>query len=95
MRKESALIFRLSLVASAGIIGGLSYWHSSKEAKPTLSSIISQKQSKALNTPEPQQHIPQRTDTPIECTLPDGSTFWTNASRCEGADLNNRISIAN
>jgi hypothetical protein len=42
----------------------------------------------------PQQQISGRTDTPIECPLPDGATFWTNAATCEGADLHNRISIA-
>ena len=35
-----------------------------------------------------------RTDTPIECKKSDGTVFYTNATRCEDADLNNRISIA-
>lgn len=94
MRKDSALIFILSLVASAGIVGGLSYWYSLEGEPEITSAPLSQKQPTATGTVEPQQHIPQRTDTPIECTLPDGSTFWTNASACEDADLNNRISRA-
>jgi len=36
----------------------------------------------------------RRTATPIKCTKPDGSVFWTNAARCEGADLDNRLSYA-
>ena len=35
-----------------------------------------------------------RTDTPIKCHDPEVGEFWTNAATCAGADLNNRISIA-
>ena len=33
-----------------------------------------------------------RTDTPIKCFDPEVGEFWTNASTCAGADLNNHLS---
>lgn len=35
-----------------------------------------------------------RTIAPIKCIDPEIGEFWTNAATCEGADLYNRISIA-
>ncbi len=42
----------------------------------------------------PRKFAPRRTDTPLECEHTDGSTFWTNAATCEGADLNSRMSFS-
>ena len=42
----------------------------------------------------PTQPVVRRTATPIKCVKSNGTVFYTNASRCEDADLNNRISIA-
>ncbi len=34
-----------------------------------------------------------RTDTILSCTGPDGTPFFTNAARCEDADLDNRVNV--
>lgn len=36
---------------------------------------------------------PSRTDTILRCTAPDGSTFYTNATSCDAADLDNRVNV--
>ena len=94
MRRESAIIFILSLLLAAGIVSGANYWYVYRNADQPTASQQTSLLSLQLGSKGDQQRIPQRTDTPIECQLPDGSTFWTNATRCEDADLDNRISIA-
>jgi len=42
--------------------------------------------------PQANQPAKQRTTKIIQCIQLDGSVFWTNASRCEDADLNNSLS---
>lgn len=36
---------------------------------------------------------PGRTDTILTCTAADGQVYYTNATRCEDADLDNRINV--
>ncbi len=36
---------------------------------------------------------PPRRDTILTCTAVDGTVFYTNASRCEEADLENRVNV--
>lgn len=43
--------------------------------------------------PEPAAPSPGRTDTILTCTAADGQIFYTNATRCEEADLDNRINV--
>ena len=44
--------------------------------------------------PEPSRTA-GRTDTILTCTAVDGQVFYTNASRCEDADLDNRVNVLN
>jgi hypothetical protein len=49
------------------------------------------------NSGEPGNRVPATatnatpSDRILTCTAPDGSTFYTNAARCEDADLRNRV----
>lgn len=39
------------------------------------------------------QRDPGRSDTILTCTSVDGQVFYTNATRCEDADLDNRVNV--
>ena len=39
------------------------------------------------------QRDPDRSDTILTCTSVDGQVFYTNATRCEDADLDNRVNV--
>lgn len=91
MQKESLIIFVFSLLLAIGIVGGIHFW------------FVYQTNNQPTFVPNPQvpQFAPAKrkpathsSNNPIECFLADGSTFWTNANRCEDADLNNQISHA-
>lgn len=75
MRKESTVIFVLSAAITAGIVGTSIYLHEGQATGPTG----------PVGGQAPQPANPNRT-TPYECTLPDGSRFWTNAASCDAAD---------
>jgi hypothetical protein len=40
----------------------------------------------------PNQPTQRRTNKILQCTQPNGSVFWTNASSCANANLNNTLS---
>jgi len=96
MRKDSAFIFGFSVLITAGIVGGAYYMNvvrpsqpSEHLPKPTISS------SRVVgNSIDPGAARPHWTDKPIKCIDEEIGEFWTNASNCEDADLNNRLSIA-
>jgi hypothetical protein len=96
MRKDSLIIFSVSIVLTLGIVGGLHYLYLQNQKRTP--NPVSIQPSPAVGATQPKRSIVppanRRTSTPIKCTKSDGSVFWTNAARCEGADLNNRLSFA-
>lgn len=58
---------------------------SSATRAPAAPSTIS---DTATTTP-----APTRSDTILTCEAVDGSIFYTNATRCEDADLDNRVNV--
>ncbi|MEM1412389.1 MAG: hypothetical protein AAGH19_08520 [Pseudomonadota bacterium] len=47
----------------------------------------------AANATMISQRAPDRTETILTCSAADGAVFYTNATRCEDADLDNRINV--
>lgn len=99
MRKDSLIIFTVSIVLTLGIVGGAHFLYLQKQKG--VSNPASNTSHQSPSTVQPTQarssDIPpanHRTATPIKCTKSDGTVFWTNAARCEGADLGNRLSYA-
>ena len=96
MRKESLVIFTISIVLTIGIVGGAHYLYLQQQNKSVGTATyrqptpIAQSKTTSRNT----QPIKGRTAVPIKCKKPDGSVFWTNALRCADADLDNRLSFA-
>jgi hypothetical protein len=41
----------------------------------------------------PVTRAPNRSDTILTCSAADGTVFYTNATRCEQADLENRVNV--
>ncbi|RLA42942.1 MAG: hypothetical protein DRR42_22530 [Gammaproteobacteria bacterium] len=96
MRKDSLVIFSISIVLSLGIVGGTYYLYLQKRQWPPNPAITEPptRIDAGQATGRTAVAANRRTATPIKCTKPDGSVFWTNATRCEGADLDNRLSFA-
>jgi hypothetical protein len=96
MKKDSLVIFSLSALLSLGIVGGMYYFHLQWQQWPPDPAVVESPYRINTGQPKGNSRMPanHRTDTPIKCTKPDGSVFWTNAARCEGADLDNRLSYA-
>jgi hypothetical protein len=96
MRKESLVYTATSIVLMAAIVAGVHY-HGQQEQNAPNDEAAGESQPAIGNAPADSnvsRPNVRRTATPIRCTLPDGSVFYTNASRCEDADLDNRLSIA-
>ena len=104
MRKDSLVIFVISVVLTLGIVGGLHYLYLQKQ-KQAPSEVITEPSSD-IGTGKTYQPTIQptvrrtvtppavrRTATAIKCVKPDGTVFWTNATQCKYADLNNRLSF--
>lgn len=94
MRKDSLIIFSISIVLTLGIVGGLHYLYLQNQ-KRTPDPVSIQPPLTVGATQPKRSTVPpanRRTSTIIECTKPDGSVFYTNARRCEDADLNNTLS---
>ena len=96
MRKESLIVFAKSILLTLGIVGGAYYLYL-QDQKTTPDEEVAEPQpgignEQAVNPTD--KPVVRRTDTPIKCTQADGSVFWTNATRCEDADLDNRLSFA-
>lgn len=96
MRKDSLVIFVTSIVLTLGIVGGAHYLYLQNLEKVPFEAEVKPPSDIATGKPyvPPVRPAVRRTATVIECTTPNGAIFYTNASRCEDADLNNRISIA-
>jgi hypothetical protein len=94
MRKDSLIIFSVSIVLTLGIVGGAHYLYLQNQKRiPDPASIppspaVGAAQSKRSTVPPANP----RKSTVIKCTKPDGSVFYTNARRCQDADLNNTLS---
>ncbi len=95
MRKDTFVIFSISIVLTLGIVGGAHYLYLQKQTLPPNPDISEPQPPEHKDRVTGQAAIPanKRTSKIIECTKPDGSVFWTNAARCEGADLGNTLSI--
>lgn len=96
MRKDSALIFGISVLITIGIVGGAYYmnvvWqpqaqNANDQPAPSTSQLNG-------NSAATQANEPRWTDQPIKCFNEEYGEFWTNAKNCESADLKNRLSIA-
>jgi len=88
----------ISIVLTLGIVGGLHYFYLQNQKVIPERSSFEPKPKDIVNTPpQPklQESKPTRGQTAkiIKCTQANGSVFWTNASRCEDANLNNTLSI--
>jgi hypothetical protein len=105
MRKDSATITGVTVVLTAAIIGGGYYMAivrhpaqtspESADAWQTLTPRPDQASGSARTVPDVPAGTSQgRTDTPIKCYDPELGEFWTNATTCDQADLNNRLSYS-
>jgi len=96
MRKESLIYTAISIVLMLAIVAGVHYLDQQEQEATTDRATGESRPgvSNAQSANPVSQPAVRRTATPIKCTLPDGSVFYTNASRCENADLDNRLSIA-
>ena len=94
MRKDSLIVFATSIVLTLGIIGGAHYLYlQDQKLIPDEPVVKPQAVTGAVQTKSRMnQPAKRRTAKIIQCTQPDGSVFWTNANRCEDADLNNTLS---
>ena len=94
MRKDSLIVFVTSIVLTLGIVGGAHYLYLQDQkmipdvpvAKPK--AVTGTARSKPITN----QPARGRTAKIIKCTQPNGTVFWTNASRCKNANLNNTLS---
>ena len=96
MRKESLVLFATSIVLMLANIGGTHYLYL-QDQKATPEKEAREPPYGTGNASASDRNVKPdvvRTATPIKCTQADGSVFYTNASRCEDADLNNRLSYA-
>ena len=96
MRKDSLVILVTSIVLTLGIVGSAHYLYLQDLKK--VPGEVTVKPPSDIGTGKsylpPTQPAIRRTDTAIKCKKSDGTVFYTNATRCKDADLNNRISIA-
>lgn len=94
MRKESLIIFAISIVLTVGIVGGTHYLYlQNQKVIPDEPAVKPRAVAGAVQSrPQQNQLARRRTAKIIKCTQADGSVFWTNASRCEDADLDNSLS---
>lgn len=99
MRRDSKIILSTSVLLTAAIIGGAHLY-----ANRSGSSLSIAESESPNATTMPRQHMEAldvSAETPlartweiIECHDPEIGTFYTNATACEDADLENRISDA-
>ena len=101
MRKDSQVIFAVSIALTLAIVGGVHYLYLQDQKKmagtnPATHQPVGNFARTSNGQPKSVTHrsSTRRTATPIECKQADGTVFWTNASRCKDADLENRLSFA-
>ena len=96
MSKESLFGFAKFIVLTLGVAGGAYYFYLQDQKAAPYEQVAEPQpdigNAQAVNPTD--KPAVRRTDTPIKCTQADGSVFWTNATRCEDADLDNRLSFA-
>jgi len=97
VRKESLIIFVTAIVLTLGIVGGLHYLYLQDQKTIPEQPAVKSKPKGVADAPQPRSRTSKptrgRSAKIIKCTQADGTVFWTNASRCEDADLNNTLSI--
>jgi hypothetical protein len=98
MRKDSVFIFGMSVLITAGIVGGVYYMNIVRPIEQADSWPRQMQTPNARpatgNVASPAYSQNERTDRIIKCVDPQRGEFWTNAKNCESADLDNRISNA-
>ena len=104
MRKDSRFILGVTTLITAAVVGGGYYMaqqsrEQARENAPGGWQEIQPGPASPAATGNPSKRVsaetpPGRTGTPIKCQDPELGEYWTNASRCEDADLHNRMSIA-
>ncbi len=62
-------------------------------ASPTSAEPARRRTDSAVEADQGAQRDPGRSDTILTCTSVDGQVFYTNATRCEDADLDNRVNV--
>ena len=62
-------------------------------AKAPAQDVAESRPPAAAPAPQPAEPAAGRTSTILTCTAADGQVFYTNATRCEEADLENRINV--
>jgi hypothetical protein len=89
MKKDSLIILFFSVSMTVAVVGGAYYLTivRNTQARPTVNDAVGE----VKDFPQASNY---RTNTPIKCHDPEVGEFWTNASSCDGADLNNRMSYA-
>jgi hypothetical protein len=102
MRRDSVIIMVLSTLVAIAIVG-IGYYLQSLSAAATSpiseeagwTTLETRADPAVGNSTNDSAQAPSgRTDTPIKCHDPEVGDFWTNADRCEDADLHNRLSYA-
>lgn len=98
MKKDSIIIFSISVLITAAIVGGAHYMSIvrpiHKQATQSRPESIPDNQRHTGDLTTSQQTKPAWTDTPIKCFDEKVGEFWTNANSCDNANLGNRLSIA-
>ncbi len=95
MRKDSLIIFFLTIVLTLGIVGGAHYLYLQNLNR--IPDPVSIQPSPVAGATQPKHNIvppvSRSNSTILKCTQPNGSVFYTNASRCANADLDNTLSV--
>ena len=94
MRKDSLIILVTTIVLTLGIVGGAHYLYlQNQNLIPDEPAVKPQAVADAVQPgPHTNQPARRRSAKIIQCTQPNGSVFWTNASHCKAANLNNTLS---
>ena len=91
MRSESIFIFLISLAITIGIVSATYYFTVVRQPAPKTSI----EQPPVGGTPSASTPVQDdRSDQIIKCHDPKLGEFYTNATSCDKADLNQRLSMA-
>ena len=90
MRKDSLIIFTLSIVLTLGIVGGAHYLYLQNQKMVSSEGTVKPRSDMGTGKNyRPTTHpAVRRTTTVITCKKSDGTVFYTNATHCKYADLN-------
>ncbi|MEE4172656.1 MAG: hypothetical protein V2I57_00210 [Xanthomonadales bacterium] len=94
------------ILIAVAAIAGIGYFLLQELRPPGTSGTAPDAPPSAVERPAPSQargmtpaaetparRATGRTDTILTCTAADGQVYYTNATRCEDADLDNRINV--